>query len=298
MSPAKACSRAARRLIRAAAVAAALGTSAAMVGGCNNSQRNEWYFATASMPRARIDPTDSTKVDVDKVDLKFYRVTVTGWSMNSTTELLSGIYPAKPLHELFGEVNRPKSFPNPTTTQPSGEAPGSGGEAGTATGATDHARAEHRPDVVNCQQEFGRLQLIPPNSRFTIFYGANAEAMADQVTQFADAEETGALMGRLLLAASGAGEKQAAAKSAQDEAARLDTVLVDVATSLEEQAKTIDTSDDQGKRTTAARKAMATVAQSILKALNSDTKIDPASADWSTAAKNASKALRPKEETK
>jgi hypothetical protein len=140
-------------------------------------------------------------------ELTFYRVTIKANSVFTTSEYTAGFYSADALHQLFGEVQKPDSqakidssnTSDPLTsksegskkTDPSVTKVGSVVPPGTLQLACD-ARG-------NCKVGGGA------NDRFTVIYGANADAIAEQIRLFADSDNTGKQIGSLF-AASAAGD--------------------------------------------------------------------------------------------
>ena len=277
--------------------------AAATAGGCNSYQESQWFFAAAQVPVGHVEPgriVTADAVKVDDVKLKFYRVTIKGWSINSNAELLTGVYPVKPLHDLFGEVTRPEEKKKDNVDDADAAAPATKSTTSVrkeviGDGRRDATPSEPDQDVMlfECNKELGRLRLIPQDARFTIFYGANADAIADQVKQFADADDTGTLMARLLLSASGAGEQKLAADAADKTSANLSKALSDeIPSELEKQAATIKPTDAEAARTSQVNAALASVSQAILKSLGSTSTVDPKDVNWGEKVQAAANALR------
>ena len=99
-------------------------------------------------------------VDLDDPnrDLSFYRVTVNAESFLTTSQYSSGFYDAEALHQLFGEVKKPEA---------------NGGKAGSGT-----LQAGALQLMCNAR---GQCQVGGTNDRFTMIYGTNADAIADQI---------------------------------------------------------------------------------------------------------------------
>src|SRR5262249_50191186 len=122
-------------------------------------------------------------VDLDDPnrDLTFYRVTINADSFLMTSQYSSGFYDADALHQLFGEVKR---------TDAAVGKPGSGTlQAGTLQ--------------LMCSAR-GQCEVGGANDRFTMIYGANADAIADQIGVFADSDNTGKGIAALLASSASA----------------------------------------------------------------------------------------------
>lgn len=104
--------------------------------------------------------------------VKFYRVTVSGCSFNSRAEMQTGWYDAAALHDLFGQVS----------------------------GISAEANGKR-----SCMMEYDGAEsawkVVDGDKRFTVIYGANADALADQVRLFAESDAAGAAFGQLLAGA-------------------------------------------------------------------------------------------------
>ena len=122
-------------------------------------------------------------VDLDDPnrDLTFYRVTVNAESFLTTSQYSSGFYDAEALHQLFGEVKKPEA---------------NGGKAGSGT-----LQAGALQLMCNAR---GQCQVAGSNDRFTMIYGANADAIADQIRVFADSDNTGKGIAALLASSASA----------------------------------------------------------------------------------------------
>lgn len=124
--------------------------------GCARTQ-SRYYFAAADLDDSSRDPS-----------LTFYRVTVTGESFGAKASLQQGFYSADALHQLFGEVSNTASTNSTDSTATTVKLPGSNGtfrlvydkNTGTWTSTAD--------------------------TLWTVFYGANADKMAQQVQAVAD----------------------------------------------------------------------------------------------------------------
>lgn len=218
--------------------------------GCARVQ-TRYFFASAGLD----DKTNSPK-------LTFYRVTLTGESFGEKSSLQEGFYNADALHQLFGEVSQPKPQSN-ATTQP-GET-STGPQLATANGA---AELIYDPGT--------NSWTLANNSRFTIFYGANADKMAEQVQAMANDKSVANALAGLVggsidkpttqPAKSGSQlaslqkKATAAQKSASDLADQLDEVI---------QAMDANATPQQG------RQALLDSAGDVLKSLGSGAKLNP-----------------------
>jgi hypothetical protein len=129
----------------------------------------------------------SANADDPAGQLTFYRVKVDGRSFLVTSTFQSGFYDAGALHRLFGEVKKPES-----------------GET------TRSATLQLRYDPVR-----GTLERVGPDERLTFIYGANADAIADQVQAFATSDADGQRVARLLAAGLGGDVLEGSAASAE-----------------------------------------------------------------------------------
>lgn len=119
--------------------------------------------------------------------LTFYRMKVEGSSFLVTSTFQSGFYDAEALHQLFGEVRKPE---------------------GAATTGSGTLQLKYDPVQ-------GTLERLGENQRFTMIYGANADAIADQIQAFASSEVDGQRIARLLAAGLGGDLLQSSAATAQ-----------------------------------------------------------------------------------
>jgi|GEM_PF-7014738 len=205
--------------------------TATAIGGCTQSEMR-YHFAAVDL-------------DAEKPMLEFYRVTIKGDAGNSKADLQTGYYDAKALHQLFGEVSS-KAAGDKVKTNTS-----SGTQVGTIVLQIDPASGEYR--VVN------------QDERFTVVWGANADALAQQIGAFADAETSGEAIGGLIAQVAGRDEfellysTRAHAENRQRAIEALATELDRIA----EQIGKVDTSaaDTDGNGTVdAAEEAAATTA--------------------------------------
>lgn len=104
-------------------------------------------------------------------NLEFYRVTVSTKATNTRTLYQTGFYQADILHNLFGDVRDPEK----------------GATVSGESAATLYAVEE------------GMLKPLM-DRRFTVIYGANADAISTQIKLAAENEDTGKAFGRLLAA--------------------------------------------------------------------------------------------------
>jgi hypothetical protein len=122
-------------------------------------------------------------VDLDDPnrDLTFYRITINADSFLTTSQYSSGFYDADALHQLFGEVKRPDA---------------AAGKAGSGT-----LQAGTVQLMCNAR---GQCEVGGANDRFTMIYGANADAIADQIRVFAESDNTGKGIAALLASSASA----------------------------------------------------------------------------------------------
>jgi hypothetical protein len=201
--------------------------------GCTTRQENIRYFAVASLPNSATAPATTQLI-------RFYRVIVNGQSYGTNAQLQTGNYPAEALHNLFGEVK--------ATTQR----------------ATDQI-------VVNVDAD-GASTVLDAESRFTVLYGANAQAVADQIKFFATTQESGNQLAALLVAASGAGRVEEA-KRAEVAADAQETSAQSLAKKLREIAKSLPTTEPTTKAVAAVQQGLIAAAQAELESLGSKTQL-------------------------
>ncbi|HYO09674.1 MAG TPA: hypothetical protein VER17_11940 [Tepidisphaeraceae bacterium] len=163
-------------------------TLAVAAGGCGTKANMRYYFAAADLD----DPDEKPRVT-------FYRVTVEGESVNVRSQFQAGFYPANALHDLFGEVKKPDP---PTATA------GGAGEGASTARSVGSYQLRYNPAS-------GQWEVMNDEERFTVLYGANADAMAEQVRLFAESDETGKGVARLIAAAAGATVFQASEQQRQ-----------------------------------------------------------------------------------
>lgn len=124
--------------------------------GCARAE-TRYYFAAA-------DLDDKS----DHPELTFYRVTVTGESFGTQSSLQQGFYSADALHQLFGEVSKPAPSDNKASSDTSAKISGGNGTFQLVFDPTTGTWTTRN------------------DSLFTVFYGANADKMAEQVQAVAD----------------------------------------------------------------------------------------------------------------
>lgn len=110
--------------------------------------------------------------------LEFYRVTIDAGSGNSRSEFQTGYYDADALHQLYGQVS------DEGAQRP---------DEGKSVGAV----------VVQFDPTTRAYRIVEQDERFTVVYGTNADAVAQQIAAFADADDTGRMLGGLMAAALG-----------------------------------------------------------------------------------------------
>ncbi len=111
--------------------------------------------------------------------LRFFRVTVHGTSGMNRTNLQTGFYDAGALQSLFGEVS-----------------------AKSQQGATSKAKSAVSV-VLEIDPLTGDMRRLEENQRFTILFGANGDALAQQISAFATSEAQGEVLARLIASAAG-----------------------------------------------------------------------------------------------
>lgn len=156
----------------------------------------------------------------DHPHLTFYRVTVRGVSGMSTSHLLTGFYDANALHDLFGKVESPQ------------------------TAATGGSQTAEKPShsgsvVVEYDPASKSWRLVNDNERFTVFWGTNADAMAQQVGAFAEANQTGDDLAGLIAAAAGR-DSFDALRNAQRAADAKESNRADLSDELKDLKKELD----------------------------------------------------------
>lgn len=190
----------------------------ACMGGCQTKNSQRLYFAAVD-------------TDEQDPDLKLYRVTVSARSRNMKADYRSGFYNAQAVREFYGEVAPPGTGVNPAATP----------NAGLHTLAYDPVT--HSWQLIN-------------NSLFTIYYGADASALAKQVSLFADSMEDGKVFGKLLGAAL-AGRSYLEAQNA-DIATKAEKAKADaMATLMKKLAGTINTAQSSDASIDGAVKELA-----------------------------------------
>lgn len=180
----------------------------ALLGASCASSTMRFHFAA-------VDPAAENPV------LDFYRVTVEASAGNSRSEFQTGYYDADALHQLYGQVSEAK-------TSQSGE------------------KTPVSQVVVQFDPATGRYQILQQDHRFTVVYGTNADAVAQQIGAFASAEETGGIMGSLMAAAFGRDSFEAL-YSARDTAAVKDEAATALKAELDGAASSVEglPADDQ-----------------------------------------------------
>ncbi len=251
--------------------------AALLLAGCYGVT-SQHYFAIADL-------------DSPTRELTFYRAKVSARSFLTKSEYSAGFYDANALRQLYGEVKNPNPPPPPPpdgakkgngdANKGNGAAKGSG-SAGTAT--TSGMRA---PGSVTTSSSplAGTLQLEcdshrrckvvgGANDRFTLIYGANADAVAQQIQSFAENEATGKQLAALLASSTSADafERTVAAdqntEQAKKAAAALAKELKALADKLGEDSVTKAAKGD------AARRVLLQAAQDAIKRAGASTTID------------------------
>jgi hypothetical protein len=135
--------------------------------------------------------------DSDHPKLTFYRITIKANSVNTTSSYQSGFYSATALHQLFGEVKQPTA---------------SSDSANLGTGSGEFQ--------ILLDPQTGLPSRVTQNDRFAVMYGANADAVAQQIQAFAEASDTGDQIGAVLAASIGAPLQQQLAIATQSAQAK------------------------------------------------------------------------------
>jgi hypothetical protein len=163
------------------------------ISGCSGVSTSH-YFAVADL-----DAPGGT-------ELTFYRVVVKANSVFTTSQYTAGFFSADALHQLFGEVQKPES-PAKSDSPKKSDPLSSNSEGPKKTDSSITKPAGVIPagtlqlacDVRgNCKVDGGA------NDRFTVIYGANADAIAEQIRLFADSDNTGKQIAALFAASAGA----------------------------------------------------------------------------------------------
>lgn len=131
--------------------------------GCTSTNHQRFYFAAAE-----VDNPEQTA-------LKFYRVNIKAKSANKNLKLHTGFYDANAVRQLYGNV------PNPDAK----------GTEFTSTSG---------PRQLYFNEGTGSWEVLD-DQLFTIVFGADADALAEQVQAFVNADTDGKLLGSLMAAA-------------------------------------------------------------------------------------------------
>lgn len=135
-----------------------------LAAGCGSTQRMRLHVAVAD-------------VDDPNPTIKFYRVNIRARSSNVKTDLQTGYYDANAVRKLYGEVKKPA-------------------EPGTAP-----SKVGTHQFVYNGRN--GRWEPMSEDQLFTVVFGADAKAIAAEIKTFAESDQTGQQMARLIAAAAG-----------------------------------------------------------------------------------------------
>ena len=206
--------------------------------GCTTSTMRS-YFASIDL--------DST--DPKGPEISFYRVSVRGSSFLVKSSFQSGFYDAEALHVLFGEVKKPEPAP--------------AGRAGVLELTYNATKRT--------------WESLNDKDRFTIVYGTNADAIAQQIQLFADSADAGKQIGALLSAAA-TGDALTGAIAEEQTSADLAIKAKDLAQKLRALSGTLA---DATKVNSAAalRSILLKAAQEASERLGSSTKFDAADLD-------------------
>lgn len=138
--------------------------TALLLAGCGSTQKLRLHLAIA-------------EVDRPNPEVKFYRVNIRARASNVKTSFETGYYDANALRELYGEVKKPAQATAPP--------PGLGTHQFVFNPRT------------------GQWDSLAENQLFTVVFGADAKAIAAEIKTFAESDQTGQQMARLIGAASG-----------------------------------------------------------------------------------------------
>lgn len=238
-------------LSRVPAAFVVLALIALTTSGCQTSTFAQHYFAAVDLDSGR--PT-----------LQLYRVTVNAKSTLVTSSYHAGFFDAEALQELFGVVAK----------------------------APDGARAQGgsstpRQQLLKVSPATGRWEVVKSNERFTVVYGTNADALAQQIQTFADSGQAGDEIARLLSAAVG-GSTAAGAVAAEQSLATSRLRSADLVKKLRDVASKLDSAKPQDE----ARKKLLEALQQALISVGSAAVLDTANLDTGfTQGEGAYKAL-------
>jgi len=168
--------------------------------GCSQ-QNNVRYFAVADIspstqPSSDADDISETMAD-PSISIKFYRVTISSGALFEQTNLQTGFYPATALHDLYGDVSQSNT-----------------------NGGSEDGSSESNTFQIAFDPGSRTYSAVSPRSRYTIVYGANAQAISNQINAFANSAQAGQVLGDLFGAAIG-GKALAAVKAAQGKSSAL-----------------------------------------------------------------------------
>lgn len=210
--------------------------------GCATKHYQRFYFAAASL-------------DDDAPRLKFYRVTVRGEAMNVASNLHTGWYDAETLHELYGQP--------PTWAERANAVRGGG--------------AGNR--MLRYNAATGGWEVVDDNKRFTILYGADASAMAEQVSAMATAQEGGDGIARLI-GAIAAGDATIETETNVETAKKMKAAIAELAKGMRTTATQLEAAKTDDKATPkSVRLKLLERAQAVSNALGSVATYDKSDPD-------------------
>ena len=160
-------------------------------------------------------------------ELTFYRVKISATSRLTTSQYTSGFYDADALHQLFGQVKNVGAVTPPPAEMPTpnnGTPPPAPSVTASAATVKTRTTTSSSPSAGSLQIECDRFRNCRlaggANDRFTVIYGAKADAVAQQIQSFADSEGAGKQIAALLAASTSAEvfERTAAADQSLDQA--------------------------------------------------------------------------------
>jgi hypothetical protein len=277
---------------RTVLVLVTVGLTLAHLVGCSGA-RTRYYFAAADLDDSGADDQPSSNAT-----LTFYRVTFNAASFGVKASLQQGFYDAGALHQLFGEVKNPnakekkddatdkakdaanakgkakaKTMPKASD---SASAPNSADDANAAVPAVNSASVSSGSYTLEFDPATRTWHVMDEPQRFTIIYGANADAMASQVQAFADNDELGQQIGKILKSSIAKKNKKPAAQDADAKTLKADQASANaVAKKLDAASKSIK--DDAMPN--AVRASLVQAAQDLLDSLGNKETLDKSNFD-------------------
>jgi len=149
--------------------------------GCTSYQSMRLHYAVVN-------------IDEPNPQVKFYRVTLRGYSSNVKANMNTGYYDANTLRYLYGDVQRDSG---------SGSATGAGLTALASPSSTLKNNIPPGQVVVQFDPATRTWSQVPSTSLFTMIYGADSQALSDAIKAYAQSGKTGDTMGALFARATG-----------------------------------------------------------------------------------------------